>query len=68
MTILVTESIIKPRIKINVPRSPIFNIIVILITAEDWKVLSNGPAVHFMVLHTTFGVEQFRNKVRFAGG
>jgi len=46
----------------------IFNIIVNFITAEDWKVLSNGPAVQFTVLHTTFGVEQFRNKVRFAGG
>jgi hypothetical protein len=52
----------------NIPRSLIFNIIFIAIIAEDWEVLSKGPAVHFTALHTTFGVEQFINKVRFAGG
>jgi hypothetical protein len=46
----------------------ILKIILIIIIAEDWEVLSKGPAVHFTALHTTFGVEQFINKVRFAGG
>jgi hypothetical protein len=46
----------------------IFKIILNVITADDWDVLSKGPAVHFTALHKTFGVEQFINKVRFAGG